>query len=298
MEKEIASGRVVQTREGQVPRQVRYLDEQKGKTLNNIWIDIPAINSQANERTGSPDQKPLALYGRIIRASSNEGDLVLDPFAGCATTPIAAHNLGRRWVGIDRREDAAFHITNRLLGLGINVDEFKAQQQHLIPELQGKCEIRYEAPVRTDSGETAGPGLTPVLPTHERSVLTHQEMKDFLTEQVGLTCWGCNFTAPDARYLELDHVTPKSDGGSNHLDNRALLCKPCNLAKSNRKTLSQLRRDNMREGHWPEGRRKRTDDHPVNLQEVMPMCRAYLEERRARVPYQRSMENLRMDSSR
>ena len=62
-------------------------------------------------------------------------------------------------------------------------------------------------------------------------------MKDYLVETFGLQCWGCDFQAPDERYLQLDHIDPKADGGSNHLDNRALLCSPCNLAKSNKLTL-------------------------------------------------------------
>ena len=68
------------------------------------------------ERTGFPDQKPLALYERILLASSNKGDLVLDPFAGSATTLIAAQNNGRRWVGIDRLPDSSFHLACRMLG--------------------------------------------------------------------------------------------------------------------------------------------------------------------------------------
>ena len=75
------------------------------------------IKSFSTEKTGSPDQKPLALYERIIKASSNEGDLVLDPFCGCATTIIAARNLKRRWVGIDRRVDAKYHVVARVAGL-------------------------------------------------------------------------------------------------------------------------------------------------------------------------------------
>ena len=79
----------------------RYLDEMKGRPLQAVWTDINAINSQAKERTGYPTQKPLALLERIITASSNEGDFVLDPFCGCATACVAADRLGRKWVGID-----------------------------------------------------------------------------------------------------------------------------------------------------------------------------------------------------
>lgn len=83
------------------PRLKRYLDEQKGPVVGNVWTDIPPINSRARERLGYPTQKPLALLERILAASSNPGDVVLDPFCGCGTTIDAAHKLGRTWVGID-----------------------------------------------------------------------------------------------------------------------------------------------------------------------------------------------------
>ena len=82
-------------------RRKRFLDELKGENVDSLWVDIPPINSQAAERLGYPTQKPLELLERIIQASSNAGDLVLDPFCGCGTTIAAAQKLGRRWVGID-----------------------------------------------------------------------------------------------------------------------------------------------------------------------------------------------------
>jgi site-specific DNA-methyltransferase (adenine-specific) len=101
MQKAYEEGRIVQPRPGAVPRYKRYLDEQRGKPLGDVWTDIPPINSQAAERLGYPTQKPLALLERIIRASSNPGDIVLDPFCGCGTAIAAAEKLGRRWIGID-----------------------------------------------------------------------------------------------------------------------------------------------------------------------------------------------------
>lgn len=83
------------------PRLKRFLDEMPGTLIGNIWTDINPINSQAAERLGYPTQKPLALLERIISASSNPGDIVLDPFCGCGTTVAAAQKLGRRWIGID-----------------------------------------------------------------------------------------------------------------------------------------------------------------------------------------------------
>ena len=249
MGQEIAAGRVVQTKPGNVPRYIRYLDEQKGKTLNNVWTDIPALNSQAKERRGSPDQKPVELYERIIRAASNDGDIVLDPFAGCATTLVAAHNLGRRWVGIDRREDAAYHVADRLLDLGINVNEFKARQPALMPEIQSACEIRYIPPVRTDDGES-GPHLGPVHRRRKPATMTRAAMMEIITAQWGIRCWGCGFEPPSVEFFELDHIRPASEGGSNELENRAPLCGPCNKRKSNTMTLTALRRDNRRAQRW------------------------------------------------
>jgi len=97
----IRQGRVVQTKPGAVPRYKRYLDEMSGSILQDVWTDIGPISSQAAERLGYPTQKPEALLERIIQASSNEGDLVLDPFCGCGTTIATAQKLKRRWIGID-----------------------------------------------------------------------------------------------------------------------------------------------------------------------------------------------------
>lgn len=108
------AGLVVQPRPGAVPRLKRYLDEQRGKPLGDVWTDIPPINSQAQERLGYPTQKPLALLERIIQASSNPGDVVLDPFCGCGTAVAAAEKLGRRWIGIDITHLAIAAIRARL----------------------------------------------------------------------------------------------------------------------------------------------------------------------------------------
>lgn len=101
MEAAYASGRVVQTAPGRIPRMKRYLDEQRGKPIGDTWTDVQPLNSRARERLGYPTQKPEALLRRIIEASSNPGDVVLDPFCGCGTTISVAQQTGRRWIGID-----------------------------------------------------------------------------------------------------------------------------------------------------------------------------------------------------
>ena len=96
----IADGPIVCTKNG-TPRYKRYLDETPGMAVQDVWIDINPVNSGAKEILGYPTQKPLALLERIISASSNPGDVVLDPFCGCGTAIAAAEKLGRRWIGID-----------------------------------------------------------------------------------------------------------------------------------------------------------------------------------------------------
>lgn len=97
------------------PQLKRFLDEQPGPVAGNVWTDIPPINSQAAERLGYPTQKPLALLERIIEASSNPGDVVLDPFCGCGTAVDAAQRLGRRWIGVDISYLAIDLIETRML---------------------------------------------------------------------------------------------------------------------------------------------------------------------------------------
>jgi site-specific DNA-methyltransferase (adenine-specific) len=101
------------------PQLKRYLDEQSGGAMGNVWTDIPPINSQARERLKYPTQKPEVLLARIVTASSNEGDVVLDPFCGCGTTIEAAEELGRNWLGIDISYDAIPVIRERLAKRGL-----------------------------------------------------------------------------------------------------------------------------------------------------------------------------------
>ena len=109
----IAEERIVPTRTGR-PRVKRYLDEMPGHPIGDVWTDISPINSQARERLGYPTQKPEALLERIMKASSNEGDLVLDPFCGCGTAIAVAERLHRGWIGIDITHLAITLIKNRL----------------------------------------------------------------------------------------------------------------------------------------------------------------------------------------
>jgi DNA modification methylase len=107
-------GRIVRSSTGKSLSQKMYLDEAKGRPVDNLWDDINRISPTSSERLGYPTQKPEALLERIIRASSNEGDLVLDPFCGCGTTISVAQRLNRRWIGVDITHLAITLMRHRL----------------------------------------------------------------------------------------------------------------------------------------------------------------------------------------
>jgi len=111
-----AGGRLHWPKKG-VPRLKRYLDEFRGVPLQDVWGDLRVIHNRSEERVGYPTQKPEALAARIVNASSNEGDLVLDAFAGSGTTCAVAEKLGRRWIGIDCGKLAIYTMQKRLLNL-------------------------------------------------------------------------------------------------------------------------------------------------------------------------------------
>ena len=109
-----ADGRIYWPKRGQYPKLKQYLDESGGTSVGDLWTDIQIIGRTSSERLGYPTQKPIALLERIIQASSNEGDVVLDPFCGCGTAVDAAQKLGRRWIGIDITHLAIALIEKRL----------------------------------------------------------------------------------------------------------------------------------------------------------------------------------------
>ena len=115
MKELIEKGMVVQTSEGAVPQRKQYLEEGKGVAIQTIWDDVPALSASSAERLGYPTQKPEALLKRIIKASSNEGDVVADFFCGCGTTIAVAQKLNRKWLGADISHLAIRLIQKRLI---------------------------------------------------------------------------------------------------------------------------------------------------------------------------------------
>jgi len=121
MDQMLAEGRIEFRKTG-MPVFKRYLDEQPGVPLQDVWTDI-RLHAGSKERVGYPTQKPEALLERIITASSNRGDLILDPFCGCGTTLVAAERLHRRWIGIDISLTAVRLMKERLAKLGVDAQD-------------------------------------------------------------------------------------------------------------------------------------------------------------------------------
>ena len=254
-----AIGLIHWTRNG-IPRYKHYMPECPTVIAPNLWTDIGT--AKGDERYGYATQKPLALYERIIRASSNQGDIVLDPFAGCATTVVAAERLGRRWIGMDIWDGAYKAVVQRLLTEGMlrpgGVDAALRADLTAPSDAQPalgfhELHLADTPPERTDDGEIAAPTLTirpqRALPKWQR--LTRAEIVERLERAQagngGVICGGCGIVLA-ARYMELDHIRPRSEGGPNDITNRLLLCGPCNNLKRDDLTLNGLRKECHRRG--------------------------------------------------
>ena len=176
------------------------LDIMRGNPVDTIWDDIQPIQAQSKERVGYPTQKPLALLERIIKASSNEDDIVLDPFCGCATACVAADRLVRQ--RIQAEGPLLYDLTHR-----------------------------EDIPKRTDIGQV------PHYRTQKHTLFGLQEG----------VCNGCRIAFP-FRNFTVDHVIPRSRGGTDHIDNLQRLCGACNSKKGNRtqaELIAALRKDGI-----------------------------------------------------
>ena len=220
---------------------------EKGKIPDDV-IELHGVMPWAGERTGYPTQKPLALYERIINASSNKNDVVLDPFAGCATTCVAAERLGRDWISIDINEEATGVIRDRL-------------QSEVMGSLAWDTLVKTpkKPPRRTDGGAPAAPELRVISRKRNARRWSVKEVRDILLGEVGQRCQGCGWEPPYPDYLQIDHKKPRSLGGADERDNYTLLCDPCNRFKSNKLTLTELRDARVKEGRvdvewWTEER--------------------------------------------
>ena len=183
--------------------------EARAPVIGNVWSDIPIINPMSKERTGYPTQKPLALLRRIIEASSNEGDVVLDPFCGCATALVAAEQLNRQWIGVDISPKAKDLVRERLQN---------AQDMLSTKGAWKKVAVRDDAPARTDNGER---------------MVNPKEYKHILYGMQDGVCAGCGHPFM-FRNMTIDHKTPRAKGGQDVKENLQLLCGACNSVKGGR----------------------------------------------------------------
>ena len=238
-----AEGLIHWPERGSVPRRKVYLDEKRGLPARDLILDI-GLAPKA-ETTGYPTQKPLALYERIIKASSNPGDVVLDPFAGCATTAIAAERLGRGWVAIDLNDPAREIIRDRL--------EREAQLPVDNDSWDRAIHVTTDPPERTDDGDAVAPELVVVSRKRSAPRMSRREVREHLMLSNGMRCQGCGWEPPYLDYLQVDHKKPRSLGGVDEMDNFALLCDPCNRLKSNKLTLAELRLLRSEEGRMDAG---------------------------------------------
>ena len=175
-----------------------------GKLPESWWANEPGMGSggqiSKKERRKWPTQKPLALLSRIIKACSNPGDVVLDPFCGCATACVAAEQLGRRWIGIDQEEYSKTEVEERMRDEGVD----------------GFGTIKFL--------EVPGPR------TNRDKAWPKSQRKARLLARDGCKCAYCRRELA-LEFLEIDHVVPQSRDGDDHQDNWKLACRKCNGAK-------------------------------------------------------------------
>ena len=196
-----------------------------------VWYDLESKferNGNFTDIVSCSVQKPVALYERIIQSASIPTSLVLDPFAGTCSSLIAAEKLKRQWIGIEIWSGAKDLLQNRLN-----------------EELNGKIPDIKFLPASSQRAKSTN--------THSSKKL----LKEELLKSQGNECKGCGHTLPHPDHLEIDHIRPASDGGSDELENRILLCHPCNQYKSNRLTLSGLREDREKGGYMEPAFRER-----------------------------------------
>jgi len=176
-------------------------EESEGVKMADWW-EIPIIAPSSKERTGYPTQKPLALLRRIVEASSSEGDIVMDPFCGCATTCVAAQQLGRKWIGIDIEKQSVQVLIQRLSDDAGLFKDFIATDT---------------IPQRSDVKE----------------VQPSESVKQRLYRNQEGMCNACGQSF-ESWNLEIDHIVPKSKGGGDYYENYQLLCGSCNRIKGDR----------------------------------------------------------------
>lgn len=232
--------------------------------VRDVWDDIKPLINVSGERTGYPTQKPQALAKRIIEASTNPGDIVLDCFAGCAYVPVAAQLTGRRWIACDM-SPRAWTVVRRQFhkrpDLGIVTEGEIASDSPVGSEIEQKLENAHrlikvrgpgQLPKRTTPDEPA-PTVAVTLPEirfRQTPLESSDEIWQAFIAQWGPRCWYCGTEkVADRRELHLDHIEPNRRAGTNDdCWNRAIACTICNSNKSDKLTPEETTRKAREDG--------------------------------------------------
>ena len=247
------------------PYRKQYEWEYEGVDVGNLWDDIPIASGK--ERTGYPTQKPVDLAKRMIEASSNKNDVVLDPFAGCAYVPVAAEGLGRQWIACDISVRALTVVRRQFNKFGYSVDgeqitvkmgEQGEKQAALLSVADITVRGPEELPERTPGDVDPEPPPENFEPSEPPPLMGQyykpKEALEYLLSVSGWMCWGCGqvntrwdpnlgdnggwVKVESARNFQADHIDPKSAGGPKIITNMAPLCADCNGRKGARKDIN------------------------------------------------------------
>ena len=272
LEEEYQKGNIVILPNGKLQRR-KYQKDFRGTPTGNFWDDIPPTSGK--ERTGYATQKPLALYERIIKASSNPSDVVLDIFAGCATTAVAAEKLGRQWIACDHAYRAWTMLKRRFYLNGFGLSDITDATKQALGSHQPTLQFQQaqtigpqELPLRDDEDPVSHHHLPQRRNRNgKRSYQTagwsgrisKEDARKLLIAKFGPICWGCGYEpkrpdgTPDTTLLEVDHIRARKASagvqGDDELYNLALLHPTCNRIKSNRLSLYELRQKNEQDGY-------------------------------------------------
>ena len=267
------AGLIHHPQRGVWPGLKRYADADRGNPPQNLILEPTGFTNYSTgggEYVGYSTQKPLALYERLIKASSNPDDVVLDIFAGCATTALAAEKLGRQWIACDFAYRSWTMLKRRFYLNGIALTDMTdstlqalGRDQIEMQDAKSYTLGPNELPNRDDKDPAPyhhlqQPSRSSTQTASWSGRIPKAEAKKLLIDRFGPVCWGCGFeprrpngTLDDA-LLEVDHIRARraAEGvqGDDELYNLALLHRTCNAVKRNKLTLEELRNHNAMNG--------------------------------------------------
>ncbi|MDE2969737.1 MAG: DNA methyltransferase [Chloroflexota bacterium] len=236
-----SAGMIYHPTRGRWPGLKRYAAADRGIPQQNIFLTPRGFTNYNKKETSYPTEKPVPLLERIIAVSSHEGDIVLDPFCGCATTAVAAENLKRRWIGMDIAVEAYRQVVNRMRGKFPDMasDEgdsvlVELRRIYRVDKLPGQLDDDAPLVVEQEEQKPARLNLS-------------DEQRDYLCGLQNSYCLGCGKQL-DLELLEEDHVVPRIQSGPEEIVNIQLLCGYCNRVKGHRRKIWDVWEINEKRG--------------------------------------------------